>query len=108
MLAAGAAERHQREVAGVDALLDGHLPDGCCHAGVDDAVDSLCGLLQSDPEMVGDLHDSRFRQLAPQAREPVRLDEPKHQVGVGHRAGDATPAVAGGAGVGTRTLRTDA
>ena len=67
--AARAAEAQQRQLARVDAALDGHHPQRADHLGVGDAADALGALVQLEVERVG-----RASSTARLGRLAVELD----------------------------------
>ncbi len=84
--AAGAAERHQGEVAGVDAALDGHHAQRPDHLGVGDADDPLGGLALVEAERVAEVRHGRLRRLAIEfdpARDPAEQAQQQVRVGDG-------------------------
>ena len=48
------AERDERELAGIEAPLDGHQPDRLDHVGVCDAEHALRSILDREPERIRD------------------------------------------------------
>src|SRR5579862_8769517 len=111
MLAAGATERDQIEVTGVDALLDGHLADRRGHRRVDDAVDAFGGLDRAGADLCRDRLDHRLSLGAVEheaaAEQVVGVENPEQQVGVRYRAMGAALAVAGGARYRAGAVRAD-
>ena len=108
----GAAERHQRELARVDAALDRHHPQRPRHLLVRDADDPLGGLQLAEAELVrepGDRGAGRLGvELDAAGERRLRRQQAEDEVGVGHgRLGAAAP-VAGGPRVGARRAGADA
>ena len=106
-----AAERQQGEAARVDAAAHRHEPDSFRHVGVHDAVDPFRRGGRFDAEPRGDgVHGAggglRVEPL-PAAEESLRVEEPEHQVGVGHGGCGPAPPVAGRPRIGAGAGRTD-
>ena len=73
----GAAEGDEREVARLDALLDGERADRLRHLRVDDVADALGELAGPEPQLGGEPGDGglgRARRRAPSARRRSRPD----------------------------------
>ena len=85
---AGAAEGEQREVARVDAALDGHHPQRPDHLRVRDAADPLGALAQPEPELLAEPADRvacRARVELDRARQRrAGAEQAEDDVGVGH------------------------
>ena len=109
---AGAAERDQRVVARIVALLDRDEAQRADHVLVDDVVDAERGVLGILAERLADLFHRLLRELAVErhvAAQLLQLGEiAEHDVRVGHRGFGAALAVRGRTGIGTRRLRTHA
>ena len=94
---AGAAERHQRVVARIEAALDAHLLDGVGLVPRGDLEHALGRPLGGETELAGEALDAlpgqieRERHLAP---EKMRRDAPEDELGVGDRGAGAAAAVA--------------
>ncbi len=109
---AAAAERDERELPRVMALLDGARADRARHVRVRDRDDSLGRFEQSEAEPVGEPLHRRGCELAVElhlaAEEAIGVDPPEHDVRVGQRRLLAALPVRGGAGRGTGAARADA
>jgi hypothetical protein len=107
----GAAEGQQREVARVEALLDGHHPQRPDHLGVGDADDAL-GRRQQVVTERAERADRALGGLASSATPPASgvcgVEQAEHEVRVGDRRLGARRAVAGGPRLGARRARSDA
>ena len=86
---AGSAERHERQLARVDAALDRHDAHGLGHRGARHAGDARGGLLEPEAELV---RQRAHRALGGRAVEPhaagerrVLVEVAEQQVGVRHR-----------------------
>ena len=53
MQAAGAAERHEGELARIVAAIDGHQPDAVRHVCIGDPMDTECRFPDADAERAG-------------------------------------------------------
>ena len=89
MDAGRASERQQRKAPRIDTATYRDEPDSFGHVGVDDTVNALRRLHAADAETRRDgVHRTggglRIEAL-PAAEESLRIEEPEHQVGVGHR-----------------------
>ena len=107
-----AAERHEREVARLDPLLDGQRADRLRHLGVRHVADALGQLARLEPQLAAQLRDRRARRLDVErhraAREAALVHAAEHEVGVGDGRPRAAAAVARGSRVGAGALRPDA
>ena len=109
----GAAERQQRELARVDAALDGHHPQRPDHLGVGDVEDPLRALAQARGRARSPSAPTaalgRLASSSSAARERrVGVEVAEHEVRVGDRRLLAAVAVARGPGPGARRARADA
>ena len=110
---AGAAGRHEREFARVVAAPDAVQLDRLRHPELLDLERAERGLFDADAERAGDLLHRLARELcvelhAAAEEPPVRAQAAEHELGVGRGGLHTAAAVAGGAGIGARRLRTDA
>ena len=107
---AGAAKRHEGEVAGVVAAFQRDGADGALHIGIDDADDAQGGVGGRGANAGGKVAEQVVRPFPVQrhspAEEAVGAQAAQRQVGVGYGNLRAL-AVAGGAGVGAGGLRAD-
>ncbi len=83
----GAAERNERDVAWIVALLHGDVGQGAGHAGVDDANDAGRGRLHAQPRESAQAFQGCCCMLAVQrhfaAEQPGRSQATQQQVGIG-------------------------
>ena len=111
MQRARAAERHQRIVARVDALLDGARADGIGHVGVDHGDHAFGRLAVAHLQLARQLADHPARrhlvERHPAAQEVLRIEPAQHDIGVGHGGPGAAAAVGGRAGHGAGRARAD-
>ena len=112
MQRAGTAERHQREVARIDAARHRIGADGERHVGIDDLDDAERRVLDREPKRLGHLGLDRLvgevgvkRQVA--AQHLVDVEPSEHDLRVGDRRLGTAAAVTGGAGLGACRARTD-
>ena len=107
----GAPEGQQRKTAWVDAAADRDQPDPFRHVGVDDAVNAFGRGHAVDGEPRGNRVHCAGGGLAveplPAAEETHRIEEPEHQVGVGHGGRGSAPPVAGRPRIGAGATRAD-
>ena len=107
----GAAERHQRVVARIDALLDGAGADGVGHVGVDHGDHALGRLAVGHAELARQLADHAPRRHLVErhaaAQEVAAVEAAQHDVGVGHGGAVAAAAVGGRSRHGAGRARPD-
>ncbi len=98
-----AAERDERQAAGVDAARDGHRAHGFAHRGVDDRDDPRGrGVRPLEGDAGGaDVEGAEVGERG------GGVDAPEREVGVGDGGVGAAAGVAGGAGLGPRAAGTD-
>ena len=108
---ARAAERHQRVVARVDALLDGAGPDGVGHVGVDHGDHAFGRLAVGQAQLARQLADHAARRHLVErhaaAQEVAAVEAAQHDVGVGHGGAVAAAAVGGRSRHGAGRARPD-
>ena len=109
---AAAAEGVDREVARVVSARDGHAPDLVLHEAVGHLLDARGALHQPQPELIAERGDGGARRVDVDvhaaAEEVARVQEPEHEVGVGHGRHRAAAPVTDRPGLGARALRPDA
>ena len=108
-----AAERQERELAWVDAAVDGHDPQRADHLRVCEAHDAGRRLKLIEPELLARAPSTAAEaasgvelELARQAR--IGRQASEHEIRVGDRRVRASSPVTGGPGIGARGLGPDA
>ncbi len=109
---ARAAKGDEREVAVIDAAIDGHQTNRVRHVLRRRVEDGERRLLHTEPDIAGQRLDRAPRRLGVEAdfaaEEEVGIEAAQHDIGVGDGGLGAAAAVAGRAGVGARAARPDA
>ena len=107
----GAAGADKDEVARVIAPFDRDAPDAVHHVVVDDGEHAIGRLFGRKAERIGYAHKRATRLLDAErqlaAEQSVRIEIAQHQIGIRRGGLDAALAIAGGAWISARRLRTD-